>query len=87
MQEQEQVFISFDIIIDKATKAEGFLYASGESAPGIISELMEEFIEKYIKVVGDWNDEASTKVYTLPMIIFTLQEAGTIEAFENTELF
>lgn len=48
---------------------------------------MEEFIEKYIKVVGDWNDEASTKVYTLPMIIFTLQEAGTIEAFENTELF
>ena len=49
---------------------------------------MEEFIDRYTKLAGEWNDEAGTKVYALEMILFTLQKAGPkaitdIEAFKK----
>lgn len=66
--------------------AEGFIYVGGGSTPEIRSEYMNKFIDDYNEIAGEWNDEAGTKVYALPMIIFTIQQAGKaaltdIEAF------
>ena len=69
--------------------AEGFISVGGASTPEIQSEYMAKFVERYKKVAGEWNDEAGTKVYALPMIIFTLQKAGQaaltdVEVFKKT---
>ena len=37
---------------------------------------MDEFIEKYIEVAGEWNDEAGTKAYALEILLATLQKTG-----------
>ncbi len=66
--------------------AEGFIFVGGASTPEIQSEEMKHFIDVYTEIAGEWNDEAGTKVYALPMIIFTLQLAGK-EAINNVELF
>lgn len=68
--------------------AEGFIYVGGGSTPEIRSEYMNRFIEAYKEVAGEWNDEAGTKVYALPMIIYTIQQAGSaaltdVEAFKK----
>jgi branched-chain amino acid transport system substrate-binding protein len=68
--------------------AEGFIYTGGGSTPEIRSEYMNKFIKTYEEIVGEWNDEAGTKVYALPMIIATIQQAGKaaltdIEAFKK----
>ena len=34
---------------------------------------MEEFIDRYIKMFGEYNDESNTKVYALEYIIETLK--------------
>ena len=47
---------------------------------------MEEFIDRYNQVAGEWNDEAGTKVYALEMILMTLQQAGK-NAIEDIELY
>jgi branched-chain amino acid transport system substrate-binding protein len=56
--------------------AEGFIYVGGGSTPEIRSEYMNKFIETYKAIAGEWNDEAGTKVYALPVIIYTIQQAG-----------
>jgi branched-chain amino acid transport system substrate-binding protein len=56
--------------------AEGFISVGGASTPEIRSAYMEDFIERYNQVAGEWNDEAGTKVYALEMILATLQKAG-----------
>ena len=47
---------------------------------------MEEFVERYNKVAGEWNDEAGTKSYALEIILATLQKAGKA-ALEDVEVF
>jgi branched-chain amino acid transport system substrate-binding protein len=66
--------------------AEGFISVGGASTPEIRSPYMEEFIKRYTKVAGEWNDEAGTKVYALEMILATLQKAGK-EAISNVDAF
>jgi branched-chain amino acid transport system substrate-binding protein len=47
---------------------------------------MEEFIDRYNQVAGEWNDEAGTKVYALEIILMTLQQAGK-GAIEDIEAY
>ncbi|MEK0083039.1 ABC transporter substrate-binding protein [Benzoatithermus flavus] len=56
--------------------ANGFISVGGASTPEIRSPYMEEFVKRYEKVAGEWNDEAGTKVYALEMILATLQKTG-----------
>ena len=53
--------------------ANGFISVGGASTPEIRSKAMEEFIERYIKMFGEYNDESNTKVYALEYIIETLK--------------
>jgi branched-chain amino acid transport system substrate-binding protein len=66
--------------------ADGFISVGGASTPEIRSAYMEEFIDRYNQVAGEWNDEAGTKVYALEIILMTLQKAGK-EAIEDVEAF
>ena len=45
--------------------ANGFISVGGASTPEIRSKAMEEFIERYTKMFGEYNDESNTKVYAL----------------------
>ena len=65
--------------------ANGFISVGGASTPGIRSDYMEQFVEKYKTVAGEWNDEAGTKVYALEMILAMLQKYP--DAINNVELF
>ena len=56
--------------------ANGFISVGGASTPEIRSDYMEQFVERYDQVAGEWNDEAGTKVYALEIILATLQKAG-----------
>ncbi|MGH6899336.1 MAG: ABC transporter substrate-binding protein [Geminicoccaceae bacterium] len=66
--------------------ADGFISVGGASTPEIRSGYMEEFIDRYNQVAGEWNDEAGTKVYALEMILMTLQQAGK-DAIEDIEVY
>jgi branched-chain amino acid transport system substrate-binding protein len=52
--------------------ADGFISVGGASTPEIRSKAMEEFIDRYTKKFGEYNDESNTKVYALEYIIDTL---------------
>jgi len=56
--------------------ADGFISVGGASTESIRTAEMEAFIEAYKAHVGEWNDEAGTKVYALDIILATLQKAG-----------
>jgi len=66
--------------------AEGFVFSSGGSTPLMRSEYMERYMEEYMEIAGEWNDEAGTKLYAIPMIIYTIQEAGSA-ALKDVEAF
>jgi branched-chain amino acid transport system substrate-binding protein len=66
--------------------ADGFISVGGASTPELRSPYMEDFIERYNQVAGEWNDEAGTKVYALEIILMTLQQAGK-EAIEDVEAY
>ncbi len=53
--------------------ANGFISVGGASTPEIRSKAMEEFIDRYKKKFGEYNDESNTKVYALQYIIDTLK--------------
>ena len=53
--------------------ANGFISVGGASTPAIRSKAMEEFIDRYTKKFGEYNDESNTKVYALEYIIDTLK--------------
>ncbi len=53
--------------------ADGFISVGGASTPEIRSKAMEEFIARYTKMFGEYNDESNTKVYALEYIIETLK--------------
>ena len=56
--------------------ANGFISVGGAYTPAIASQTMEDYVSAYKKHVGEWNDEAGTKVYALDIILATLQKAG-----------
>ena len=66
--------------------AKGFISVGGASTPEIQSDYMKQFIEAYKKHVGEWNDEAGTKVYALEMILAVFKKnpkaIGDVEAFK-----
>jgi len=53
--------------------ANGFISVGGASTPEIRTPVMEEFIDRYTKKYGEYNDESNTKVYALQYIVDTLQ--------------
>lgn len=66
--------------------ANGFISVGGASTPEISDDYMNAFREAYVAHVGEWNDEAGTKVYALEMIIETLKLAGKA-AIDDIEAF
>ena len=66
-------------------KANGFMSVGGASTPEIQSDAMKEFIEAYKKRVGEWNDEAGTKVYALELILAVLKKNPA--AMNDVEVF
>lgn len=65
--------------------ANGFISVGGASTPAIRSKAMEEFIERYTKMFGEYNDESNTKVYALEYIIETLK--ANPAALDNVDEF
>lgn len=53
--------------------ADGFISVGGASTPAIRTKAMENFIARYTKMFGEYNDESNTKVYALEYIIETLK--------------
>jgi branched-chain amino acid transport system substrate-binding protein len=53
--------------------AEGFISVGGASTPELASDAMKEFVERYTKMFGEYNDESNTKVYALEYIIETIK--------------
>src|SRR5271154_2548292 len=65
--------------------ADGFISVGGASTPEIRSKAMEEFIKRYTKMFGEYNDESNTKVYALEYIVDTLK--ADPKAIDNVEEF
>jgi branched-chain amino acid transport system substrate-binding protein len=65
--------------------ANGFISVGGASTPEIRSATMEEFINRYTKKFGEYNDESNTKVYALDYILETLK--SNPNAIDNVEEF
>jgi branched-chain amino acid transport system substrate-binding protein len=53
--------------------ADGFISVGGASTPQLASEKMREFVKRYTKMFGEYNDESNTKVYALEYILETLK--------------
>lgn len=66
-------------------KANGFMSVGGASTPEIQSDAMKEFVAAYKKRVGEWNDEAGTKVYALELILAVLKKNPS--ALNDVEVF
>jgi branched-chain amino acid transport system substrate-binding protein len=68
--------------------ANGFISVGGASTPELASDDMREFVDRYTKMFGEYNDESNTKVYALEYILETLKAnpAGLkdVEAFKKT---
>ena len=68
--------------------ANGFISVGGASTPKIASDKMKEFVERYKKLFGEYNDESNTKVYALEYIIETLKAnpkaIGNVAEFKKT---
>jgi branched-chain amino acid transport system substrate-binding protein len=65
--------------------ANGFISVGGASTPEIRTPAMDEFIDRYTKKFGEYNDESNTKVYALEYILETLKADPT--AIDNIEEF
>ena len=68
--------------------ANGFISVGGASTPELASDAMREFVDRYTKMFGEYNDESNTKVYALEYIIETLKAnpaaINDVEAFKAT---
>jgi branched-chain amino acid transport system substrate-binding protein len=68
--------------------ANGFISVGGASTAEIRSKTMEEFIARYTKMFGEYNDESNTKVYALEYIIESLKAnpkaIGDVAEFKKT---
>jgi branched-chain amino acid transport system substrate-binding protein len=65
--------------------ANGFISVGGASTPEIASDMMKEFVDRYTKKFGEYNDESNTKVYALDYILETLK--ANPAALDNVEEF
>ena len=65
--------------------ANGFISVGGASTPEIASDRMKEFVERYTKMFGEYNDESNTKVYALEYILATI--AANPAAIDNVDEF
>ena len=66
-----------DLLINSiGSKANGLVMLGGASPAGAHNARMRDFIMRYVRHAGHWNDEAGTKVHTLELILATLQMAG-----------
>ncbi|MBG6154283.1 MAG: ABC transporter substrate-binding protein [Roseibium album] len=65
--------------------ANGFISVGGASTPEIASDAMKEFVERYTKMFGEYNDESNTKVYALEYILETLK--ANPSAIDNVKEF
>lgn len=68
--------------------ANGFISVGGASTPEIASDAMKEFVDRYTKMFGEYNDESNTKVYALEYIIETLKAnpaaIDSVDEFKKT---
>ncbi len=68
--------------------ANGFISVGGASTPEIASDAMKEFVTRYTKMFGEYNDESNTKVYALEYILETLKAnpsaISDVKAFQKT---
>lgn len=68
--------------------ANGFISVGGASTPEIATDMMREFVERYTKMFGEYNDESNTKVYALEYILATLNAdpmgITDVDAFKKT---
>jgi branched-chain amino acid transport system substrate-binding protein len=68
--------------------ANGFISVGGASTPEIRSKAMEDFIARYTKMFGEYNDESNTKVYALEYILDTMKAnpaaVDKIDEFKKT---
>jgi branched-chain amino acid transport system substrate-binding protein len=68
--------------------ANGFISVGGASTPEIASDKMKEFVDRYTKMFGEYNDESNTKVYALQYIIDTLKAnpaaVDSVDEFKKT---
>ena len=53
--------------------ANGFISVGGASTAELASDTMKEFVERYTKKFGEYNDESNTKVYALEYILETIK--------------
>ena len=53
--------------------ADGFISVGGVSTPKIATDAMREFVARYTKMFGEYNDESNTKVYALEYILETMK--------------
>jgi branched-chain amino acid transport system substrate-binding protein len=65
--------------------ANGFISVGGASTPEIASDMMKEFVDRYTKKFGEYNDESNTKVYALDYILETLK--ANPAALDNVDEF
>ena len=65
--------------------ANGFISVGGASTPEIRSKTMEEFIRRYTKDHGQYDDESNTKVYAMEYILETLK--ANPKAIDNVKEF
>jgi branched-chain amino acid transport system substrate-binding protein len=56
--------------------ANGLVMVGGASLPETRSPRMQDFIRRFVRRTGAWNDEAGTKAYALEFVLCTLQMAG-----------
>ena len=68
--------------------ANGFISVGGASTPEIASDHMKEFVDRYTKKFGEYNDESNTKVYALDYILETMKAnpaaIDNVDAFKKT---
>lgn len=68
--------------------ANGFISVGGASTPELASDAMREFVDRYTKMFGEYNDESNTKVYALEYILATMAanpaSMTDVEAFKTT---
>jgi branched-chain amino acid transport system substrate-binding protein len=65
--------------------ADGFISVGGASTPELASDTMTEFVTRYTKMFGEYNDESNTKVYALEYILETLK--ANPAAIDNVDEF
>lgn len=65
--------------------ANGFISVGGASTPDLASDMMKEFVARYTKKFGEYNDESNTKVYALEYILATM--AADPKAIDNVDEF